>query len=131
MASTTLFQVCICLTRWGVSSTVVWLTCVALQHTLEQPTASSGERATADRQPQGTVATASSCAPETLCALLCCYLSICCNNTQGNGKLIFQGCISYLACILITYLGFAMLRFANIEQKYMRKLDGAARTVRV
>lgn len=49
--------------------------------------------------------------------------------TQGNGKLIFQGCISYLACILITYLGFAMMRFSNIERKYMRKLDGAARTV--
>eukprot|EP00775_Hariotina_reticulata_P003265 gene3265-3543_t len=45
---------------------------------------------------------------------------------QGNGKLIFQGVISYLACILITYLGFAMMRFGNIEQKYMRKLDGAA-----
>jgi FTR1 family protein len=45
---------------------------------------------------------------------------------QGNGKLIFQGVISYIACILITYLGFAMMRFANIEQKYMRKLDGAA-----
>jgi TM2 domain-containing membrane protein YozV len=48
---------------------------------------------------------------------------------QGNGKLIFQGCISYVACILITYLGFAMLRFGNIEQKYARKLDGAARSV--
>lgn len=46
---------------------------------------------------------------------------------QGNGKLIFQGCISYVACALITYLGFAMLRFANLERKYMRKLDGAAR----
>ncbi|KAF6252474.1 iron permease FTR1 family-domain-containing protein [Scenedesmus sp. NREL 46B-D3] len=46
---------------------------------------------------------------------------------QGNGKLIFQGVISYLACILITYLGFAMMRFGNMEQKYMRKLDGAAR----
>jgi hypothetical protein len=34
-----------------------------------------------------------------------------------------------VACILITYLGFAMLRFSNIEQKYMRKLDGAARSV--
>lgn len=50
---------------------------------------------------------------------------------SGNGKLIFQGCISWVACILITYLGFAMLRFSNIEQKYMRKLDGAARTVSV
>jgi len=48
---------------------------------------------------------------------------------QGNGKLIFQGIISYLACILITYLGFAMMRFGNIEQKYMRKLDGAAHSV--
>ncbi|WIA14953.1 hypothetical protein OEZ85_001664 [Tetradesmus obliquus] len=46
---------------------------------------------------------------------------------QGNGKLIFQGVISYVACILITYLGFAMMRFGNMEQKYMRKLDGAAR----
>jgi high-affinity Fe2+/Pb2+ permease len=54
--------------------------------------------------------------------------SLCC-HVQGNGKLIFQGCISYVACILITYLGFAMLRFSNIEQKYMRKLDGAARSV--
>jgi high-affinity Fe2+/Pb2+ permease len=49
---------------------------------------------------------------------------------QGNGKLIFQGVISYVACILITYLGFAMMRFGNMEQKYMRKLDGAAREVR-
>lgn len=47
---------------------------------------------------------------------------------QGNGKLIFQGVISYVACILITYLGFAMMRFGNLEQKYMRKLDSAART---
>eukprot|EP00882_Tetradesmus_deserticola_P007742 GHRQ01008152.1.p1 GENE.GHRQ01008152.1~~GHRQ01008152.1.p1 ORF type:complete len:469 (+),score=258.99 GHRQ01008152.1:358-1764(+) len=46
---------------------------------------------------------------------------------QGNGKLIFQGVISYLAVILITYLGFAMMRFGNLEQKYMRKLDGATR----
>lgn len=52
-----------------------------------------------------------------------------CVLLQGHGKLIFQGCISYVACILITYLGFAMLRFSNIEQKYMRKLDGAARLV--
>jgi hypothetical protein len=51
------------------------------------------------------------------------------SHTQGDGKLIFQGVISYLACILITYLGFAMLRFANMERKYMRKLDSAARTV--
>ncbi|KAF8056339.1 SHM4 [Scenedesmus sp. PABB004] len=49
---------------------------------------------------------------------------------QGNGKLIFQGVISYLACILITYLGFAMMRFGGLEQKYMRKLDGAAKAVR-
>lgn len=48
---------------------------------------------------------------------------------QGNGKLIFQGCISYVACILISYLGFAMMRFGNIEKKYMRKLDGAAHKV--
>eukprot|EP00878_Enallax_costatus_P000214 GHUV01000275.1.p1 GENE.GHUV01000275.1~~GHUV01000275.1.p1 ORF type:complete len:461 (+),score=117.55 GHUV01000275.1:285-1667(+) len=45
---------------------------------------------------------------------------------QGHGKLIFQGVISYVACILITYLGFAMMRFGNLEKKYMRKLDGAA-----
>jgi hypothetical protein len=61
-------------------------------------------------------------------ALLLLLLPSCC-HVQGNGKLIFQGCISYVACILITYLGFAMLRFSNIEQKYMRKLDGAARSV--
>jgi hypothetical protein len=54
---------------------------------------------------------------------------LCLSALQGNGKLIFQGCISYVACILITYLGFAMLRFGNIEQKYARKLDGAARSV--
>lgn len=54
---------------------------------------------------------------------------LCLSSLQGNGKLIFQGCISYVACILITYLGFAMLRFGNIEQKYARKLDGAARSV--
>jgi hypothetical protein len=48
---------------------------------------------------------------------------------QGTGKFIFQGCISYIACILITYLGFAMLRFANMEQKVARKLDAAAEKV--
>ena len=48
---------------------------------------------------------------------------------QGTGKFIFQGCISYIACILITYLGFAMLRFANMERKVARKLDGAAQKV--
>lgn len=60
-----------------------------------------------------------SCLPGLMC-MIC---------LQGNGKLIFQGIISYLACILITYLGFAMMRFGNIEQKYMRKLDGAAHSV--
>jgi hypothetical protein len=63
----------------------------------------------------------------TLAALLLLLLLL----LQGNGKLIFQGVISYVACILITYLGFAMMRFGNMEQKYMRKLDGAARQVGV
>jgi FTR1 family protein len=48
---------------------------------------------------------------------------------QGTGKFIFQGVISYIACILITYLGFAMLRFANMERKVARKLDTAAQKV--
>jgi len=43
----------------------------------------------------------------------------------GSAKAIFQGCISYVACILITWLGFAMLRFSNIEKKFERKLDAA------
>jgi high-affinity iron transporter len=45
---------------------------------------------------------------------------------SGSAKAIFQGCISYIACILITWLGFAMLRFSNIEKKFERKLDAVA-----
>jgi len=47
----------------------------------------------------------------------------------GQWQVDLPGVISYVACILITYLGFAMMRFGNIEQKYMRKLDGAAHLV--
>lgn len=31
--------------------------------------------------------------------------------------------------ILITYLAFAMLRFANVEEKYTKKLQAAAKNV--
>lgn len=44
---------------------------------------------------------------------------------QGKAKAIFQGVICYTATILITWLGFAMLRFANIEKKWARKLDAS------
>jgi len=40
-----------------------------------------------------------------------------------------QGVISYVAVFLITYLAFAMLRFANIEEKYSKKLQVAAKNV--
>ncbi|GBF96952.1 plasma membrane iron permease [Raphidocelis subcapitata] len=46
---------------------------------------------------------------------------------KGTAKAIFQGVISYIAVFLITYLAFAMLRFANIEEKYARKLEVAAK----
>lgn len=46
---------------------------------------------------------------------------------KGTAKAIFQGVISYIAVILITYLAFAMLRFANIEEKYTKKLQVAAK----
>ena len=48
---------------------------------------------------------------------------------QGTAKAIFQGVISYVAVILITYLAFAMLRFSNIEEKYAKKLQVAAKNV--
>ena len=46
---------------------------------------------------------------------------------QGTAKAIFQGVISYVAVILISYLAFAMLRFANVEEKYAKKLHAAAK----
>ncbi|KIY96211.1 Plasma membrane iron permease [Monoraphidium neglectum] len=46
---------------------------------------------------------------------------------QGTAKAIFQGVISYVAVILISYLAFAMLRFANVEEKYAKKLSVAAK----
>jgi high-affinity Fe2+/Pb2+ permease len=56
------------------------------------------------------------------------YYALKTNLFQGSAKAIFQGCISYIACILITWLGFAMLRFSNIEKKFERKLGAVART---
>ncbi|KAI8471619.1 MAG: iron permease FTR1 family-domain-containing protein [Monoraphidium minutum] len=46
---------------------------------------------------------------------------------KGTAKAIFQGVISYVAVILITYLAFAMLRFSNVEEKYSKKLQLAAK----
>jgi len=48
------------------------------------------------------------------------------NPTKSN----LQGVISYLAVVLITYLAFSMLRFSNVEEKYSKKLQAAAKNVR-
>lgn len=49
----------------------------------------------------------------------------------GAGQAIFQGVVSWVASILITYLAFKMLKFSNIEEKYKRKFSSVAEVVSV
>lgn len=44
------------------------------------------------------------------------------NVFTGNNLQIFKGVVSWIACIFITYLAFAMLRFEGWEAKWERKL---------
>lgn len=44
----------------------------------------------------------------------------------GNSKLIFNGTIALVASIIITALGFAMLRFMGMEKKWRKKLERKA-----
>lgn len=45
---------------------------------------------------------------------------------SGDGKVIFESCLTLLASWLITLLGFAMLKIQGYEQKWENKLQRAA-----
>ncbi|GAB4814914.1 hypothetical protein N2152v2_001960 [Parachlorella kessleri] len=46
---------------------------------------------------------------------------------SGDGELIFKGVISWIACLMITIVAFAMLKFYNLERKWRHKLESAQR----
>ena len=45
------------------------------------------------------------------------------NLFQGPNQMIFKGAVSWMACLMITYLAFTMLQFFGWEDKWKRKLD--------
>ena len=47
----------------------------------------------------------------------------------GSGQFIFKGVVAWIACLFITFLAFAMLRYKGWEEKWARKL-GAVTKVR-
>ncbi len=47
------------------------------------------------------------------------------NLFKGTNRDWFKGIISWIAAALITYLGFAMLRFIGWEDKWKRRLEAA------
>lgn len=47
------------------------------------------------------------------------------NLFKGTNRDWFKGIISWIAAALITYLGFAMLRFVGWEEKWKRRLEAA------
>ena len=50
---------------------------------------------------------------------------------KGEGQAIFKGYIDMVATLLISILGFAMLRFLNYERKWQRKLEAAAQQAQI
>ncbi len=47
------------------------------------------------------------------------------NLFKGKNRDWFKGIIAWIAAVLITILGFAMLRFLGWEEKWKRRLNAA------
>lgn len=45
------------------------------------------------------------------------------NLFSGPNQMLFKGIVSWIACLMITYLAFTMLQFFGWEDKWKRKLD--------